>query len=154
VSPARLRRFFHKTDGGYQISQTIRDLCIFSTQNVFSDPPFSRMDLVSCRNVMIYLSQALQKRVIPIFYYALSPTGFLVIGSTEGLLSAGSELFEMADKKHKIYRKKLVSTPVTFGFSVGQPRQESEGVEASAPPVKTPDMTRAPIELRHPGTRP
>src|SRR5581483_6382438 len=91
VSPSRLRRYFHKSDGGYQISKTIRDVCIFSTQNVFNDPPFSRMDLVSCRNVMIYLSQALQKRVIPIFHYALNPTGFLMIGSTEGLLGAGLE---------------------------------------------------------------
>ena len=90
VSAARLRRFFQKTETGYQISKTIRDLCIFSQQNIFSDPPFSRMDLVSCRNVMIYLSQPLQKRVIPIFHYALNPTGFLMIGSTEGLLGAGN----------------------------------------------------------------
>lgn len=153
VSPLRLRRFFHKTDGGYQISKMIRDLCIFSTQNVFSDPPFSRMDLVSCRNVMIYLSQSLQKRVIPIFHYALNPTGFLMIGSTEGLLGAGSELFEMADKKQKIYRKKLVSTPVTFGFSVGHPEQDTEGVEIPAPQVKPPDTTKAPIELQREADR-
>lgn len=81
VSPARLRRFFHRSDGGHQISKTIRDLCIFSTQNIFSDPPFSRMDLVSCRNVMIYISQNLQKKVIPIFHYALNPAGFLMIGN-------------------------------------------------------------------------
>ena len=93
MSPVRLRRFFHKVDSGYQISKTIRDLCVFSTQNVFNDPPFSRMDLVSCRNVMIYLSQALQKRVIPIFHYALNPVGFLMIGNTEGLLGAGSGAF-------------------------------------------------------------
>jgi len=153
VSPVRLRRFFHKADGGYQISKTIRDLCIFSTQNVFSDPPFSRMDLVSCRNVMIYLSQALQKRVIPIFHYALNPTGFLMIGSTEGLLGAGSELFEMADKKQKIYRKKLISTPVTFGFSVGHPEHETEGIEVSAPPEKQSETSKAPIELQREADR-
>jgi two-component system, chemotaxis family, CheB/CheR fusion protein len=153
VSPLRLRRFFHKSDGGYQISKTIRDLCIFSTQNVFSDPPFSRMDLVSCRNVMIYLSQVLQKRVIPIFHYSLNPTGFLMIGSTEGLLGAGSELFEMADKKQKIYRKKLVSTPVTFGFSVGHPEQETEGTEVTTPPDKQMDATKAPVELQREADR-
>ena len=120
VTPARLRRFFYKADGGYQIKKSIRDLCIFSTQNVFNDPPFSRMDLVSCRNVMIYLSQTLQKRVVPIFHYALNPTGFLMLGSTEGLLGAGSELFEMTDKKQKIFRKRLVSAPVAFGFSMGK----------------------------------
>ena len=153
VNPTRLRRFFHKSDGGYQISKTIRDLCIFSTQNVFSDPPFSRMDLVSCRNVMIYLSQALQKKVIPIFHYALNSTGFLMIGSTEGLLGAGSELFEMSDKKQKIYRKKLVSTPVTFGFSVKHPAQEAEGMEPPLPPAKPADTARAPVELQREADR-
>jgi two-component system, chemotaxis family, CheB/CheR fusion protein len=154
VSPLRLRRYFHKSDGGYQISKTIRDLCIFSTQNVFSDPPFSRMDLVSCRNVMIYLGQTLQKKVIPIFHYALNPTGFLMIGSTEGLLGAGSELFEMADKKQKIYRKKLVSTPVTFGFSLGQAEREPEGADTPTPPVvKPPDSLRAPLELQREADR-
>ena len=153
VNPIRLRRFFHKSDGGYQISKTIRDLCIFSTQNVFSDPPFSRMDLVSCRNVMIYLSQTLQKRVIPIFHYALNPTGFLMIGSTEGLLGAGSELFEMADKKQKIYRKRLVATPVTFGFSVGHPDQETDGMEIAPPPTKQPDTLKGPVELQREADR-
>ena len=143
ISPGRLRRFFHKVDNGYQISKTIRDLCIFSTQNVFSDPPFSRIDLLSCRNVMIYLGQSLQRRVAPIFHYALNPGGFLMIGNTEGLLGSGAELFEMADKKQRIYRKKAVQTPVPFGFSVqvAEPHAEGEGIR---PANKTPE----------PGTRP
>jgi two-component system, chemotaxis family, CheB/CheR fusion protein len=153
VGPIRLRRFFHKNDGGYQISKTIRDMCIFSTQNIFSDPPFSRMDLVSCRNVMIYLSQALQKRVIPIFHYALNPTGYLMIGNTEGLLGAGSELFEMADKKQKIYRKKLVATPVTFGFSVAPPAHDGSAADAPALPPKQPDTLRAPVEIQREADR-
>lgn len=153
VSPTRLRRFFHKSDGGYQISKTIRDLCIFSTQNVFSDPPFSRMDLVSCRNVMIYLSQTLQRRVIPIFHYALNPTGFLMIGSTEGLLGAGSELFEMTDKKQKIYRKRLVSTPVSFGFSVNHPDHNGGGGEAPRASAPPPDTSKAPVELQREADR-
>lgn len=153
VSPTRLRRFFHKADGGYQISKLIRDLCVFSTQNVFSDPPFSRIDLVSCRNVMIYLSQTLQKKVIPIFHYALNPTGFLMIGNTEGLLGAGSELFEMADKKQKIYRKKLVATPVTFGFSVGAADQQGGEHEVPAIPPKPPEHARAPVELQREADR-
>lgn len=153
ITPTRLRRFFHKVDSGYQISKTIRDLCIFSTQNIFSDPPFSRMDLVSCRNVMIYLSQSLQRRVIPIFHYALNPAGYLMIGNTEGLLGAGSELFEMADKKQKIYRKKLVATPVTFGFSVGAPDHDGGAAEAPAPPARPPEQVRAPIELQREADR-
>jgi two-component system CheB/CheR fusion protein len=152
VTPARLRRFFCRADGGYQIRKTIRDLCIFSTQNVFNDPPFSRMDLVSCRNVMIYLSQSLQRRVIPIFHYALNPTGFLMLGSTEGLLGAGSELFEMTDKKQKIFRKRLVSSPVSFGFSVGKQEQPSGGSQAIAPP-KSQETNKIPMELQREADR-
>jgi two-component system CheB/CheR fusion protein len=153
VSPVRLRRFFHKVDAGYQISKTIRDSCIFSTQNVFSDPPFSRMDLISCRNVMIYLSQSLQKKVIPIFHYALNPSGFLIIGSTEGLLGAGSELFDMVDKKQKIYRKRMVSTPVTFGFAVGLPDTAAQAAGGPAFPSKLPETMKAPIELQREADR-
>jgi two-component system, chemotaxis family, CheB/CheR fusion protein len=153
VTPARLRRFFYKADGGYQIKKTIRDLCIFSTQNVFNDPPFSRMDLVSCRNVMIYLSQALQKRVVPIFHYALNPTGFLMLGSTEGLLGAGSELFEMTDKKQKIFRKRLVSAPVAFGFSVGKPEHGPTGTPTPSAQSKLPETLKIPMELQREADR-
>lgn len=153
VSPSRLRRFFLKSDSGYQISKAVRDLCIFSTQNVFNDPPFSRMDLVSCRNVMIYLSQSLQKRVIPIFHYALNPNGFLMIGNTEGLLGAGSELFQMADKKQKIYRKKLVATPVTFGFSVNHQDRDAVAPESAAPAAKPPESIKPPLELQREADR-
>jgi two-component system CheB/CheR fusion protein len=153
VTPARLRRFFYKADGGYQIKKVIRDLCIFSTQNVFNDPPFSRMDLVSCRNVMIYLSQSLQKRVVPIFHYALNPTGFLMLGSTEGLLGAGSELFEMTDKKQKIFRKRLVSAPVAFGFSVGKPEHGPTGTPTVTAPSKLPETLKIPLELQREADR-
>ncbi|HEX6773213.1 MAG TPA: chemotaxis protein CheB [Acidobacteriaceae bacterium] len=153
VSPVRLRRFFHKTDTGYQISKTIGDLCVFSTQNVFNDPPFSHIHLVSCRNVMIYLSESLQKKVIPIFHYALNPSGFLMIGTTEGLLGAGSELFELVDKKQKIYQKRLVSTPVTFGFSVGHPEPEAQGVEPPPPPPRQTEATKVPLEMQREADR-
>jgi two-component system, chemotaxis family, CheB/CheR fusion protein len=152
LTPARLRRFFYKSDGGYQIKKSIRDLCIFSTQNVFSDPPFSRMDLVSCRNVMIYLNQSLQKRVIPIFHYALNPTGFLMLGSTEGLLGSGSELFEMTDKKQKIFRKRLVSAPVAFGFSLGKPEHAASGAQTVVP-SKPPETLKIPLELQREADR-
>ncbi len=140
VSAVRLRRYFHHVDSGYQVSKTIRDMCIFSTQNVFSDPPFSRVDLVSCRNVMIYLSQPLQRRVVPVFHYALNPHGFLLVGNAEGLLPSGAELFDLADKKQKIFRKKPVSTPVTVGFSVPMSRLSAEG----APPQVVPKAVESP----------
>jgi two-component system CheB/CheR fusion protein len=152
LTPLRLRRFFYRSDGGYQIKKSIRDLCIFSTQNVFNDPPFSRMDLVSCRNVMIYLSQAVQKRVIPIFHYALNPTGFLMLGSTEGLLGAGSELFEMTDKKQKIFRKRLVSAPVAFGFSMDKPAHQPSGAQPVAN-SKSQDLLKIPMELQREADR-
>jgi two-component system, chemotaxis family, CheB/CheR fusion protein len=116
VSPERLKRFFNKVEGGYQISKAVRDMCVFANQNVFNDPPFSHVDLLSCRNVLIYLSQTLQKRVIPIFHYALRSGGFLMVGNTEGLVGTGVELFELVHKKHKIYRKKAVPSPVAFGI--------------------------------------
>src|ERR1700722_6517736 len=153
VTPVRLRRFFQKPDGGYQIRKRIRDLCIFSTQNVFNDPPFSRMDLLSCRNVMIYLSQSLQRRVIPIFHYAVNPTGFLMLGSTEGLLGAGSELFEMTDKKQKIFRKRLVSTPLASGFSVGRPEPEPSGGQISPLSSKPTEALKVPMELQREADR-
>ncbi|HTU40429.1 MAG TPA: chemotaxis protein CheB [Candidatus Aquilonibacter sp.] len=118
VSEVRLRRFFHKTDGRYQVSKSIRDMCVFARQNVFGDPPFSRMDLISCRNVLIYLTPVLQNKVIPIFHYALKPEGFLLVGNTEGLLGLGSEIFDLVDRKSKIYRKKGVASPVTFGTTI------------------------------------
>src|SRR5215813_5473188 len=151
VSSTRLRRFFNKTEEGYQISKSIRDMCIFATQNVFDDPPFSRMDLVSCRNVLIYMGPALQKRVIPVFHYALNPTGFLMVGDTEGLLGAGAELFDLVDKKHKIYRKKLVPSPVAFGFSMEHYKGARRDAAASA--IKGPEAPKLPADLQREADR-
>jgi two-component system CheB/CheR fusion protein len=102
VSPERLRRFFIPADGGYQISKLVRELCIFARQNLTSDPPFSRLDLISCRNMLIYLEPVLQKKVMPIFHYALNANGFLMLGSSEGISNAG-DLFAIVDKKNRIY---------------------------------------------------
>src|SRR5262249_28790697 len=150
VSSTRLRRFFNKTEEGYQISKSIRDMCIFATQNVFDDPPFSRMDLVSCRNVLIYMGPALQKRVIPVFHYALNPTGFLMVGDTEGLLGAGAELFDLVDKKHKIYRKKLVPSPVAFGFSMEHYKGTRRDAAAA---IKGPEAPKLPADLQREADR-
>ena len=147
VAPDRLKRFFTKVEGGYQISKTVRDMCVFANQNVFSDPPFSHVDIVSCRNVLIYLSQVLQKRVIPIFHYALRPGGFLMVGNTEGLVGSGAELFELAHKTYKIYLKKAVPSPVVFGIHPehfnGRLAVPDEAVPANQEPVRTPiDLQR------------
>jgi two-component system CheB/CheR fusion protein len=146
ISPPRLRRFFNKVEGGYQISKSIRDLCVFARQNVFVDPPFSKMDIVSCRNLLIYLGPVLQRRVIPVFHYALRPTGFLMLGNTEGLLGAGAELFDMADKKNKIYSKKPVSSPVTFGFAMD--RFDLDKLEPPARERSEPEARKMPLDLQ------
>ncbi len=115
MPPERLKRFFQKTDGGYQISKTIRDICIFAKQDIAKDPPFSKLDLISCRNVMIYMGPVLQKRIIPIFHYALNPDGVLFLGSSETVGGFG-DLFSSVDKKYKIYTKKTNAVPSTFEF--------------------------------------
>ncbi|MDB6068579.1 MAG: luxQ [Pedosphaera sp.] len=105
VSTERLRRFFIKTNGSYQVSKAIRDMCVFARQNVVTDPPFSNLDLISCRNVLIYLGQVLQKKIMPVFHYALKPSGFLLLGSSE-TIGGAAELFSLHDKRNKIYSKK------------------------------------------------
>jgi two-component system, chemotaxis family, CheB/CheR fusion protein len=107
VSQERLQSFFKKLDGTYQISRSVRDLCTFARQNITADPPFSRIDLISCRNVLIYLGLGLQKRVLPIFHYALNPGGYLMLGSAE-TVGGSSDLFELVDKRAKIYARRIV----------------------------------------------
>jgi two-component system, chemotaxis family, CheB/CheR fusion protein len=154
VSEVRLRRFFRKANGGYQISKSIRDMCVFAQQNVFSDPPFSRMDLISCRNVLIYLSPVLQKKVIPIFHYALKPNGFLLVGSTEGLFGSGSEIFDLVDRKAKIYQKKAVPSPVTFGLTLSQEGPREIGQERPSHPAKEePPPARTPADVQREADR-
>jgi two-component system CheB/CheR fusion protein len=109
VSPDRLRRFFTPDEGGYRISKSVRDLCVFSRQNLVRDPPFSHLDLISCRNVLIYLEPILQRRLFPIFHYALEPNGLLLLGSAESARSA-TELFEPLSKKHKVYHRRSAPT--------------------------------------------
>jgi two-component system, chemotaxis family, CheB/CheR fusion protein len=105
VSPERLRRFFIKRSGGYQVSKTIREMCVFARQNLIKDPPFSSLDLISCRNVLIYFGPVLQKMVVPIFHFALKPNGFLLLGKSEALGSF-MDLFSLVDKRYKIYVQK------------------------------------------------
>jgi two-component system CheB/CheR fusion protein len=115
VSPERLQRFFVPADGGYQINNVVRELCIFACQNLITDPPFSRLDLISCRNVLIYFGVALQSKVLPMFHYGLKPDGFLLLGSSE---TAGefSHLFYLVDSRHKLYTKRPSSLPMSFDF--------------------------------------
>jgi two-component system, chemotaxis family, CheB/CheR fusion protein len=115
VSKERLRRFFSKVEPGYQVNKQIRDLCVFARQNVLRDPPFSRLDLISCRNVLIYFESVAQRKLIPFFHYALKPRGFLLLGGAE-TVGNFSDLFEPVDLKTKLFCKRSVRTPSLTGM--------------------------------------
>ncbi|MBT3067471.1 chemotaxis protein CheB [Rhodoferax sp. U11-2br] len=107
ISPPRLARFFtaEPDGGGYRIHKSIRDMLVFSEQDLTRDPPFSRLDLITCRNLLIYLGAELQKRLMPLFHYALNPQGLLFLGTSEGVGDALT-LFASLDRKAKIYQRK------------------------------------------------
>ncbi len=116
ITPERLKRFFTSDGYSYRVSKQLRGMCVFSKQNVFSDPPLSNMNLISCRNLLIYLQSVLQKTVLDKFHYALRPEGFLLLGNSE---AAGgySNLFKTLDRKQRIFVKKslLVRPELEFG---------------------------------------
>lgn len=110
LTPRQLEQHFTPEEGGYRIKRTIRELCVFAVHNVVTEPPFSRIDLISCRNLLIYLGQILQKKLIPLFHYALRPGGYLLLGKSE-TIGRHADLFTAADKNYKIYRKVNVTSP-------------------------------------------
>jgi len=120
ITPPRLARFFtaEPNGGGYRIHKSIRDMLVFSEQDLIKDPPFSRLDLITCRNLLIYLSADLQRRLMPLFHYALNPQGMLFLGTSEGVGDALT-LFSSLDRKAKIYQRKaaeagLLRSPSRF----------------------------------------
>jgi len=129
VSPERLERFFVRDGTGWHVGKELREMCIFSVHSLIRDPPFSALDLISCRNLLIYLEPDLQKKVIPLLHYALRRGGYLLLGSAEGLVNHG-DLFETVDKKHRIFRRKetVVRPQVDFPIS---PRSAPRTFEAS-----------------------
>ena len=111
VSPQRLARFFTRTERAHQIAKAIRDVCVFARHNMTQDPPFSRLDLISCCNVLIYLGPVLQRKVLSTMHYALKSTGFLVLGPSESIGTL-SDSFHQMEKTHKIYCMRAeASTP-------------------------------------------
>lgn len=109
VSQERLARFFRKENEGYRIRPILREMVVFTPHNLLGDPPFSRLDLIACRNLMIYLQRGIQQEVIELFHYALKPDGVLVLGTSETVDS--SELFRVENKSYCIYRKRNVPAP-------------------------------------------
>jgi len=109
ISAERLSRFFMKPGGRYQVSKELRQKVVFAIHNILGDPPFSGMDLISCRNLLIYLDRTVQRQVLETFHFALRPGGFLFLGGAESIESA-SDLFEQVDKRNRIYQSKRVGT--------------------------------------------
>jgi len=112
MSADRLLRFFTKHEGGYRIAREVRDLCVFAQQDLTRDPPFSKMDLISCRNLLIYLDDTAQRRILRTFHFALRPRGMLFLGPAESV--GQSELFEPVDKHSRLFQR----TPNTGGGSI------------------------------------
>jgi two-component system CheB/CheR fusion protein len=142
VSQPRLDRFFVREGGTFRIRKEIREMTVFAIQNVIKDAPFTKLDLISCRNLLIYLNADVQKRLIPIFHYSLKPGGLLFLGPSEGVGNF-TDLFEVVDKRWKIYRRKDAA-PSIYGvleFSQAHWREHREARQLEpAPGPKEPNM--------------
>ena len=145
VGSGRLRRFFRRENGGYQIRSELRDMVVFSPHNLLADPPFSRLHLISCRNLLIYFQRDLQRKVIELFHYALCPDGFLVLGGSEGIEAA--DYFSVVDKEARIYQKRNVPAPEPRlpvfpigGFHRNQPA--ASRIAAATAPVEYTEIHR------------
>ncbi len=137
VTPERLSRFFVQVENGYRVGKKIRDLVTFATQNLIMDPPFTKLDILSCRNLLIYLSPELQKKLLPLFHFSLNPSGLLVLGSSESV-GGHTRLFSAQSGKSRIFRRResaagevAVAFPTPFSASPGQTR----GAAPNAPPA-------------------
>jgi two-component system CheB/CheR fusion protein len=134
ISPERLGRFFIQVEGGYQISKQVRELCVFARQNLISDPPFSRLDLITCRNVLIYLNSPVQKKVVSMFHYGLKPSGFVILGTSE-TVGESSDLFALLDKRYKIYARKIA--PGRLGIELVASNYSLEMIKPQLPVSET-----------------
>jgi two-component system CheB/CheR fusion protein len=150
ISPERLRHFFTKVDQNYQIMPTIRELCTFAKHDLCRDPPFSNLDLISCRNVLIYLEPVMQKRVIPLFHYALNTHGFLTLGISESI-GTFSDLFTQVDKKQKIFLKKVTAVRPVVEFPL--PTRATEPREAAVPGAHVDGPLLKGVDLYHEADR-
>lgn len=142
VSPERLARFFSKEDHGYKISADLRASVVFTVHDVLSDPPFSRVDLISCRNLLIYLGPEAQAKVIALFHFALRPGGLLLLGKSETAGSVDGR-FEVVKKAERLYRRVGRSRPGDVGFAVGR----GDGRAAMRPTIATPSRQTTLAEL-------
>jgi two-component system CheB/CheR fusion protein len=143
VSSERLARYFHREGNQYRVKKNVRELVIFAVQNMIKDPPFSKLDMLCCRNLLIYFGPELQQRVLPIFHYSIKPDGLLFLGSSESI-GKGADYFLSLEKKLKIFRRRSVSDGIYPGGILPAPPPELEVQEMIAPPTikspKEPDL--------------
>lgn len=138
VSPARLRRFFQQDDRGFRVRKEIREAVVFAPQNIIMDPPFTKLDILSCRNLLIYLSPDLQRKLIPLFHYALNPGGILFLGNAE-TVGSYSTLFAPVDGKSRIYKRLDSTVAVAVEFPPA-----AIAALPSAPAHAEPDFVQTP----------
>jgi two-component system CheB/CheR fusion protein len=156
LTPARLQRFFTKEDGSYRIKKEIRDLVVFATHNVLTDAPFTKMDLLSCRNLLIYLDSAAQHKLLPLFHYALKPKGILFLGSSE-TIGESERLFTVIDRKWKLFRRTsepgefphLERFPGRLMMATTEPKAEAEVPFPSTRPFSIPTLIQQLLVSRY-----
>ncbi|MDP2133257.1 MAG: chemotaxis protein CheB [Sulfuritalea sp.] len=146
VAEDRLRRFFVQEERAYKLNKEVREMVIFAQQNLVMDPPFTKLDLLSCRNLLIYLDADLQKKLLPLFHYSLNPGGVLVLGSSE-TIGAATDLFAALPGKNRIYRRQdnsLRMTPVEF--PLGHARNRADVAASLTMPVQRPASSAASLQ--------
>jgi len=134
VSPVRLSRFFDRGEGGYRIGKRIRDLCIFVVHDLTRDPPFAKLDLICCRNLLIYLDADLQRRVIPMLHYCLAKPGYLFLGQSEAIVGF-RDLFAALDKEHRIFMKVGDSSRMSNPLAAGRPLETTAARASTGRPL-------------------
>ncbi len=141
ISAERLERFFDKTPQGYRVIKRIREMCVFATQDITQDPPFPSIDLLSCRNLLIYFDATFQATVIPLFHFALKPSGFLLLGTSESL-GRFPELFTPFDSHGSIYCKRFLGSRAPYRLPVNQPafNNKIRNLGETSQPLKGPEL--------------
>lgn len=151
LTPERLARFFSKEDNGYRVRREIREMIIFAPQNMIMDPPFTKLDLLSCRNLLIYLTAEVQKKLMPLFHFSLTPGGLLLLGSAE-TVGSSTDLFATVSGKSRLFRRiepVQRQEPVEFPSSFGAGRSTSAVVSQSSKPSASLQSQADQLVLQH-----
>jgi two-component system CheB/CheR fusion protein len=156
IAPDRLQRFFTKEDGSYRVKKEIRDLVVFATHNILTDAPFTKLDLLSCRNLLIYLEAKAQQKLLPLFHYALKPHGILFLGTSE-TISGFESLFTVIDRKGKLFRRtaelgtfpRLERFPGGLMKGIAETRADAEVPLTTTRPASIPDLIQQLLVARY-----